>query len=453
MPVPTRKSVKDEIKKRYPNGVPKAETRDRSGLNRLGKDLNRAASAIPQLLFGEEGSLPVLASLVPGADLVDKLSSGKRPGILDMPGGGEMKALMTLTGIPLKGLLKNIGEHYLGKQGGEAFGKRLERLPKELQEGAAMTFAEKDSPAPGFRIPSITKPTPEGAGLANQSSAKSYYRDYGSISRPSNARNIWVRDMDPDAMAREFVGRSLGNAMPAELDKFSNMANARILGLPDNGAMGEQAAKDILSGNRKLFTDMGALGDAGKSGMLIDYLKKMHGNEDLRYVLDNAELSDKELMPTLNRMFEKRSGVPLMNSLDKSTKNSALIELMLGDATRGNTEKYLQGAMPKSVNELVGGMNADFTPEELFQLLNAGANAAGDNTLARAFADAGGLDYRKWNRAVMPNIMKMSTDRGNTIPLRKSFGKTMNSLQKTLSKDPRNPSRGKVSEFNFDFLK
>ena len=447
MPVPTRKTSEA----RASNRQKLTKAYDKAG------DFARGAGRFAKnAIFGDEGRLPLAASMVPGADLVDKLSAGRAPGLLDLPGGGEAKALVSLVGVPLRGLFKSLGKHYMGEKAGEAFANRMSRLPQALQEGTAMTMARKDSPSKGFRIPEIGKVDPAGGGLANQSSAKSYYRDYSSLDTPSNARNIWVRDMDPEDMAREFTGRVSGNAMPAELDKFSSAVNGQTLGLPDLGTYGDKVAEDIFKKNKTMFSDMGRLADVGKTGQLVEYLKRMNSNGNLRTVLGNADLSDKELMPQLNALFKKQSGgVPLKNTLDGSSKNAAMIELLGGTMGKNDAAKYLEGPMPKSINNLALDMNSDYAPEELFQLLNAGALFKNDPTLMRAFADAGGIanDPLKMKQAVMPNVMKTISDVNNQIPLRRSFDSIIKQLEKTLSKDPRNPNKGKVTEFDYDFLR
>ena len=446
MPVPTQST--SERRKKNAERIGKA-------YSKAGDFAGKTAELVGKGLFGDDSGLPLVASMVPGADLGAKLASGKTPGLLDIPGPGTLgKALFTLTGIPLKGLFKQAGKKYFNKEVGESLAERLGRLPEEFQKGAAMTLAQKDSPAKGFRIPSLGVVDPANGGLAANSPAKSYYRDYSTITRPSNARNIWVKDMDPDAMAREFTGRLLGNAAPAELEKFSTMGQAGVIGLPDNATFGSKAASDIFGGNRKLFTDMGALADAGETGKLLQYLKNVGGDENLRYVLENANLKDKEMLPVLNSLFQKKSGVPLKGLSDGSTTNEALIELLSGAGTMNETKGALGNAMPKSVNDFAKSLNSDYPQEELFQLLGSGAQAGGDATLARAFGDAGGLavDPKKYMQSVMPNIMKTASDRNNMIPLKKSFGKILSQMQKTLAKDPRMPNKGKISEFSFDFL-
>lgn len=446
MPVPTR-SIKEARAKN-------AERLSR-GYNKTKDFAGKTAELVGKGLFGDDSGLPLIASMVPGADLGAKLASGKAPGLLDIPGPGTVgKALFTLAGIPLKGLFKEAGSKLLNKQAGEAFANRMARLPEDFQKGAAMTLAAKESPAKGFRIPGLTTVDPANGGLAANSPAKSYYRDYSTITRPSNARNIWVKDMDPESMGREFTGRLLGNATPAELEKFSTMGQAGVIGLPDNATFGSKAAEAIFNANKKLYGDMGALADAGETGKLVDYLKKMGGDENLRYVLENANLKDKEMLPVLNSLFKKQSGVPLKSTTDPSTSNEALIELLSGAGSIRDTRQAIGSGMPKSINDFAKSLNSDYPQEELFQLLGSGAQAGGDATLARAFGDAGGLavDPKKYMQSVMPNIFKTVSDKNNMIPLRKSFDKILNSMQKTLAKDPRMPNKGKVSEFSFDFL-
>ena len=174
MSIPTRKSVKDEIKKRYPNGVPKAETRDRSGLNRLGKDLNRAvsvgASAVSDILFGEnDPELPLPISLIPGADLVDKTSKGLRPGLIDIPGANIAKAaaLLGLSKSALMDLFRQFGSKIAAKTGektadlvGKDLANRLMRLPEELREPAAATIIGKKGTVPLLDVPGVDAGNP-----------------------------------------------------------------------------------------------------------------------------------------------------------------------------------------------------------------------------------------------------------------------------------------------------
>lgn len=60
-------------------------------LGEKGSTLGRLVTeGMPELLLGEEGTIPWYMSLAPGADLTDKVMEGRRPGLLDMPGLGTV---------------------------------------------------------------------------------------------------------------------------------------------------------------------------------------------------------------------------------------------------------------------------------------------------------------------------------------------------------------------------
>lgn len=64
---------------------------DIKALGKKGSTLGRLVTeGMPELLFGEEGTIPWYMSLAPGADLTDKVMEGRRPGLLDMPGLGTL---------------------------------------------------------------------------------------------------------------------------------------------------------------------------------------------------------------------------------------------------------------------------------------------------------------------------------------------------------------------------
>jgi hypothetical protein len=64
---------------------------DIKALGEKGSTLGRLVTeGMPELLFGEEGTIPWYMSLAPGADLTDKVMEGRRPGLLDMPGPGTL---------------------------------------------------------------------------------------------------------------------------------------------------------------------------------------------------------------------------------------------------------------------------------------------------------------------------------------------------------------------------
>ncbi len=149
--------------------VPTRTTADarRKNFDRLGKAYNTAKSTAKsagkfasKALFGDDGRIPTMASLIPGADLVDKLSSGKAPGLLDFPGLNDLKALkaLMLAGVPVSQLFKQFGRK-IGQSDdvAEAFAERMGRLSDELQDATARTIAGKESGFPGYKIPPISK--------------------------------------------------------------------------------------------------------------------------------------------------------------------------------------------------------------------------------------------------------------------------------------------------------
>ena len=77
------------------------------------------------IAFGEDSGLPLAESLIPGAELMSKISQGKRPGVLDVtdviPGVGSLKTLGAMG--PIVGTLSEL------KQGGR-LGKTLRNIKK-----------------------------------------------------------------------------------------------------------------------------------------------------------------------------------------------------------------------------------------------------------------------------------------------------------------------------------
>ena len=109
MPIPTKRinTIDNPEADFYTRGQMKADIRAGKA-----KDfVKKIPSKLADIAFGEEGRLPLLASMIPGADLVDKLSSGKRPGVLDLPGLSDLKMLMREVTL-LFYLRKLMSHHY-----------------------------------------------------------------------------------------------------------------------------------------------------------------------------------------------------------------------------------------------------------------------------------------------------------------------------------------------------
>lgn len=451
MPIPTKRinTIDNPEADFYTRGQIKADIRAGKA-----KDfVKKIPSKLADIAFGEEGRLPLLASMIPGADLVDKLSSGKRPGVLDLPGLSDLKMLKMagLTGLSLTELRKlfaRYGEKMANKDAGEAYAKRMERLPMNIQESTAATIGRKESVAPGFKIPTISV----GPPLTSGSNVKGYYKSPGNVGA-NNARQIWVKDTgDPDAVARTLVGLTSGRALPAELDKFGNPANWMTGGVNDAATYGKLLEKSIFGKNKGLFKDMDAISRSGDSKKLSEYLSKLYDSPEARYVLENADMGDKSIT-ALSDLFKAKTGVPLKNSYDKGMRNNVLAGLLGGQVGIDDVKPIFEKPMPKSVNSLGAGLGGTYPKEDLFQLLAGGAKSMNNPTLTRRFRDLGGLDEKMIDQNMLPSMFRNLSDKDNNSPFKASFDEILKLLEKkTGDADPRNP-KGKarlVNKFYFD---
>lgn len=450
MPIPTKRinTIDNPEADFYTRGRMKADIR----ADKAKDFVKKIPSKLADIAFGEEGRLPMLASLIPGADLVDKLSSGKRPGVLDLPGLSDLKMLKMagLTGLSLTELRKlfaRYGEKMANSDVGEAFAKRMERLPMNIQESTAATIGGKKSVAPGFNIPTISA----GPPLTSGSSVKGYYKSPEMAN--TNLRQIWVKDSgDPDATARTLVGLTSGRALPAELEKFGNPANWKTGGVKDPATYGSMLGKSILGKNKSLFKDMDAISRSGDSRTLSEYLSKLYDSPEARYVLENADMGD-ESITALSDLFKAKTGVPLKNTYDKGMRNNVLAGMLNGDVKMGDVKPIFEKPMPKSVNSLAVGLGGSYPKEDLFQLLAGGAKSMSNPTLTRRFRDLGGLDEKMIDQNMLPAMFRNLSDKDNNSPFKASFDEIMKLLEKkTGDVDPRNP-KGKsklVNKFYFD---
>lgn len=440
MPVPTRST---------------AEAR-RKNFDRLGNAYNSAKSAAKsagkfagKALFGDEGRLPAITSMIPGADLVDKLSSGKAPGLLDIPGLNDVKALkaLLLAGVPVSQLFKQFGKK-IGQSDdvAEAFAERMGRLPDELQDATARTIAGKESGFPGYKIPPISKgnaPVPTRSNTSNNAVKGAYVNRGGA----NNTREIWTRGDDPDQVARTLVGLTAGRALPAELDKFTDITQSALKGVPDNGNYGRMLSDLIYGGNKKMYRDMESRGNARE---VSDYLAKLYGNPNLRYVLENAEGSG-EGIGELSDAFKQLSGVPLRNNYDANAKNAVLQEILAGRMNKSDAGDLFEKPMGKSINDFGKGLDSSYPKEDLFQLLAGGAQSGRMGALADRFRNMGGLDKDMIQQNMVPTMMRNLSDKGSNIPMREAFDKLIKKMP-IGDKDPRLTSgkSRKVRKYYFD---
>lgn len=400
-------------------------------------------------LFGEEGRLPLAASLIPGADLVDKLSAGKRPGLLDIPGLNDLKAVkaLILAGVPLEQIFKMFGKK-IGQSDdvAEAFAARMGRLPDELQDATARTIAGKESGFPGYNIAPISKgnaPIPTKGNTSNNLVKGAYVNRGGA----KNTREIWTRGDDPDKVARTLVGLTAGRALPAELDKFKDITQSVVTGVPDNGNYGKMLSDMIYSGNKKMYRDMASRGSGREVG---DYLAKLYGNPDLRYVLDNAEMNA-EGIGELSEAFKQATGVPLKNSYDSKSKNAVLSAILGGQVDKTQVGDLFEKPMGKSVNEFAKGLDSSYPKEDLFQLLAGGAESGKLGPLANTFRSLGGLDRDMVQQNMVPTLMRNVSDRNSNIPMKDLFDKLVKKMP-IGDKDPRLTSgkSRRVRNYYFD---
>lgn len=399
--------------------------------------------------FGDEGRLPLAASLIPGADLVDKLSSGKMPGLLDMPGLSDLKAVkaLILAGVPLEQIFKSFGKK-IGQSDdvAEAFATRMGRLPDELQDATARTIAGKESGFPGYNIAPITKgnaPVPTRGNTSNNLVKGAYVNRGGA----KNTREIWTRGDDPDKVARTLVGLTAGRALPAELDKFKDITQSVVTGVPDNGTYGKMLSDMIYSGNKKMYRDMASRGSGREVG---DYLAKLYGNPDLRYVLDNAELNA-EGIGELSEAFKQATGVPLKNSYDPKSKNAVLSAILGGQVDKSQVGDLFEKPMGRTVNEFAKGLDSTYPKEDLFQLLAGGAESGKLGPLANTFRSLGGLDRDMVQKNMVPTLMRNVSDRNSNIPMKDLFDKLVKKMP-IGDKDPRLTSgkSRRVRNYYFD---
>lgn len=440
MPVPTRKT--SDARASNFQKLTKA-------YGKAGDFAKGAGQFAKSALFGEKGRLPLAASMIPGADLVDKLSSGKAPGLLDMPGMSDLKAVkaLLLAGVPLEQIFKMFGRK-IGKSDdvADAFAARMGRLPDELQDATARTIAGKESGFPGYNIAPISKgnaPVPTRGDTSNNSVKGAYVNRGGA----KNTREIWTRGDDPDKVARTLVGLTAGRALPAELDKFKDITQSFVTGVPDNGNYGKMLSDMIYSGNKKMYRDMASRGSGREVG---DYLAKLYGNPDLRYVLQNAEMNA-EGIGELSEAFKQATGVPLRNSYDPKSKNAVLAAIMSGQVDKSQVGDLFEKPMGKSVNDFGKGLDNSYPKEDLFQLLAGGAESGKLGPLANTFRSLGGLDRDMVQKNMVPTLMRNVSDRNSNIPMKDLFDKLVKKMP-IGDKDPRLTSgkTRRVRNYYFD---
>lgn len=445
--VPTRKSgISEGVK-----GIAALGREHMSkGADALGKGLKKIGPVASDVLFGEEGRIPLAASLIPGADLVDKLSAGKRPGLLDLPGLSDAKTLKALliAGVPVEQIFKAFGRK-IGQSDdvADAFAARMGRLPDELQDATARTVIGKESGFPGYKIPPINKgnaPIPTRGNTSNNAVKGAYVNRGGA----NNTREIWTRGDDPDQVARTLVGVTAGRALPAELDKFTDISQAALKGVPDNGNYGRMLSDLIYGGNKKMYKDMDARGNARE---VSDYLAKLYGNPNLRYVLENAEKNGEGIGELSDAFKQLSGGVPLRNNYDPSAKNAVLQEILAGRMNKSDAGDLFEKPMGKSVNDFGKGLDSSYPKEDLFQLLAGGAQSGRMSALTDRFRNLGGLDKDMIQQNMVPTMMRNLSDKGSNIPMRESFDKLIKKMP-IGDKDPRLTSgkSRKVRKYYFD---
>ena len=420
------------------------------GADVLGKGLKKVGPVASDVLFGEEGRIPLAASLIPGADLVDKLSAGKRPGLLDLPGLSDAKLLKSLliAGVPVEQIFKAFGRK-IGQSDdvADAFAERMGRLPDVLQDATARTVIGKESGFPGYKIPPISKgnaPVPTRGGTSNNLVKGAYVNRGGS----NNTREIWTRGEDPDKVARTLVGLTAGRALPAELDKFSDISQATLKGVPDNGNYGRMLSELIYGGNKKMYKDMESRGNAREVG---DYLANLYGNPNLRYVLENAEKNGEGIGELSDAFKQLSGGVPLRNNYDPKAKNAVLQELLAGRMDKSEAGDLFEKPMGKSINDFGKTLDDSYPKEDLFQLLAGGAQSGRMGALLDKFRNMGGLDKDMIQQNMVPTMMRNLSDKGSNIPMRESFDKFIKKMP-IGDKDPRLTSgkSRKVRKYYFD---
>ena len=329
----------------------------------------------------------------------------------------------------------------------EAFAERMGRLPDELQDATARTIAGKESGFPGYKIPPISKgnaPIPTRGNTSNNAVKGAYVNRGGA----NNTREIWTRGDDPDQVARTLVGLTAGRALPAELDKFTDISQAALKGVPDNGNYGRMLSDLIYGGNKKMYKDMDARGNARE---VSDYLAKLYGNPNLRYVLENAEKNGEGVGELSDAFKQLSGGVPLRNNYDPSAKNAVLQEILAGRMNKSDAGDLFEKPMGNSINDFGKGLDNSYPKEDLFQLLAGGAQSGRMSALSDKFRNLGGLDKDMIQQNMVPTMMRNLSDKGSNIPMRESFDKLIKKMP-IGDKDPRLTSgkSRKVRKYYFD---
>lgn len=246
-------------------------------------------------ILGEDSGLgaaaDIAASAVPGGALAEKLATGKRPGLLDMPGPSELKMAALILGVPTRDILRAVGKKYLAgsDDAAEAFSRRMGAFPEPLQDAYALTFAEREGArgVPTASVPAI--------GVGNDIRGnRGYYRAKFTAGDPTtNGRVLNVNSgmgMSPDEAARQLQIEG-SKALSADLGKFSNPVRARSYGMLDQGELGEKAGQMIAGSNKGLFNKLSNISDPDA----VEFIETMSQDPELYklyQIMQNPKLNE-----------------------------------------------------------------------------------------------------------------------------------------------------------------
>lgn len=390
---------------------------------------NELPELFGEALMGEESDWGLPASfgagLVPGGALAEKLSQGKRPGLVDMPGPSELKA-MILLGVPTADILRQAAKHYLkgNTVAADEFAHRMSSLPEGVQDIYALTTANRYGRT---GVPTATVPS---MGIGSDIKGNNgYYRAKFTAGEPTtNARvmnvNTGIGMSDAD-LARQMQIQ-LGKATSADLGKFSNPSRLRRWGMEDEGELGQQAGKLVGTTNKKLFGKLSNVDDPDA----VTFIETMSQNPEL---------------------FSLYKGI--QGAKDQQGKIDALMEasddirnLYSEAAAKG----WISKAYPKEIVSAVEDIGGNrISPDDLSVLLAGGSKFGGlDENIGKMFQPRWVKDDELAGET-FARLMANYSDRAGVPLLNPSILKMTETLQKASPKDLRRPGSSVTKAIDF----
>lgn len=390
---------------------------------------NELPEQFGELLMGEESDWGLPASLgaglVPGGALAEKMAQGKRPGLLDMPGPSELKA-MILLGVPTADILRQGAKHYLkgNNVAADEFAHRMSDLPEEVQDIYALTMANRfgRKGVPTASVPAM------GIGSDIKGNNGYYRARFQKGPATSNARVMNVNTnngLSDDELARQMQIQ-LGKATSADLGKFSSPQRIRSWGMEDGGELGQQAGKLVGTTNKKLFGKLSNVDDPNA----VTFIETMTQNPEL---------------------FELYKGIQAAK--DEQGRIDAL--MAASDAAQQAYTQGVKGGWMKpygkeiiSAVEDMGGNR--LSPEDLGVLLAGGSRFGGlDRKIGDMFQPRWVSDDELAGET-FGRLMSNFGDRQGVPMLNPAILKMTESLQKARKGDPRMPGSAFTQGINFE---